>query len=124
MGQEEAAGIENGECAPLVTELRVLGKALMTSITDYFFVSAAGFLYVIGEYKLAFWISAFGVVNHAGAAMRAVLDPDWYLHKRMEANLPIDSLSSGIRSLLVIKAIMIGLLSWAAWRAGAHAGYF
>ena len=96
----------------------------MMNITDYFFLGFAGFFYVIGEYKLTFWISAFGIVNHAGAAVRAVVNPDWYIRKRMEANLPVDLFNSGIRSLLMIKAIMIGVLSWAAWRAGVQAGYF
>ena len=96
----------------------------MTNITDYVFVGVAGFFYVIGEYKLAFWISAFGIVNHAGAAVRAVVNPDWYIRKRIEANLPVDFFNPGIRGLLVVKTIMIGVLSWAAWRAGIHAGYF
>ncbi|MGT2503769.1 hypothetical protein ACVOMS_29145 [Bradyrhizobium guangxiense] len=96
----------------------------MTGITDYFFVGFAGFLYVIGEYKLAFWFSAFGIANNAGAAVRAVVDPDWYMRKRLEANLPVDFFNSGIRSLLAIKVIVIGVLFWAAWRAGTHAGYF
>ena len=91
---------------------------------DYFFLGFAGFFSVIGEYKLAFWISTFGILNHAGAAVRAVLDPDRYLRKRVEANLPVDFLNSGIKGLLVIKAIMIVVLSWAAWRAGTRAGYF
>jgi hypothetical protein len=96
----------------------------MTSIADYFFVGFAGFFYVIGEYKLAFWISAFGIVNHAGAAVKAIVNPDWYIRKRIEADLPVDLFNSGIRSLLVIKVILIGVLSWAAWRAGIRAGYF
>jgi hypothetical protein len=96
----------------------------MTNITDYFFLGFAGFFYVIGEYKLAFWISAFGIVNHAGAAVRAVVNPNWYIRKRLEANLPIDLFNSGIRNLLIIKVIMIGVLSWAAWRAGIQVGYF
>jgi hypothetical protein len=92
--------------------------------TDYFFLGFAGFFSVIGEYKLAIWISAFGILNHAGAAARAVLNPDWYVRKRIEANLPFDLLNSGIKSLLAVKAIMIVVLSWAAWRAGTRAGYF
>jgi hypothetical protein len=96
----------------------------MTSLVDYFFLGFAGFFYVIGEYKLAFWISAFGIFNHAGAAIRAVLNPDWYTRKRIEANLPVDLFNSGIRSLLIIKAIMIVVLLCAAWRAGTKAGYF
>lgn len=99
-------------------------KVRMTNITDYVFFGLAGFFYVIGEYKLAFWISTFGIVNHAGAAVRAVVNPDWYFRKRMEAKLPVDLFNSGIRQLLVIKAIMIGVLVWAAWRAGIRAGYF
>jgi hypothetical protein len=94
------------------------------NIGDYFFVGFAGFFYVIGEYKLAFWISAFGIVNHGGAAVKAIVNPDWYIRKRIEAKLPVDLFNSGIRSLLVIKVIMIGVLSWAAWRAGIQAGYF
>lgn len=93
-------------------------------VVDYFFLGFAGFFSVIGEYKLAFWISAFGILNHAGAAVRAVLNPDWYMRKRIEANLPVDLFNSGIRSLLVIKAIMVVLLLWAAWRAGTRAEYF
>jgi hypothetical protein len=96
----------------------------MTNITDYFFVGFAGFFSIIGEYKLAFWISVFGIVNSAGAAVRAVVNPDWYMRKRMEANLPVDLFNSGIRQLLIIKAIVIGVLSWAAWSAGIQAGYF
>jgi hypothetical protein len=96
----------------------------LTHLTDYIFLGFAGFFSVIGEYKLAFWISAFGIVNHAGAAARAVVNPDWYFRKRIEANLPFDLFDSGVRQLLVIKAIMIGILSWAAWRAGSKAGYF
>ena len=96
----------------------------MTSLADYFFLGFAGFFYVIGEYRLAFWISAFGILNHAGAAIRAVLNPDWYLRKRIEANLPLDLFKSGIRGLLIVKAILIAVLLWAAWRAGTKAGYF
>jgi hypothetical protein len=96
----------------------------MAGITDYFFVGFAGFLSVIGEYKLAFWFSAFGIINSAGAAVRAVVDPDWYIRKRLEANLPVDFFNSGIRGLLAIKVIQIVVLSWAAWREGTHAGYF
>jgi hypothetical protein len=96
----------------------------MANITDYFFVGFAGFFYVIGEYKLAFWISAFRIVNHGGAAVRAVVDPDWYIRKRIKAKLPIDLFDTGIKKFLVIKAIMIGVFSWAAWRAGIKAGYF
>jgi hypothetical protein len=93
-------------------------------LADYFFLGFAGFFSVIGEYKLAFWISVFGIFNHAGAAVRAVLNPDWYMRKCIEANLPVDLFNSGIKSLLVIKAIMIVVLLWAAWRAGTRAGYF
>ena len=93
-------------------------------LADYFFLGFAGFFSVIGEYKLAFWISAVGILNHAGAAVRAVLDPDWYMRKRIQANLPVDLFNSGIKSLLAIKAIMIVVLLWAAWRAGTRAGYF
>ena len=93
-------------------------------IADYFFLGFAGFFSVIGEYKLAFWISASGILNHAGAAVRAVLDPDWYMRKRIEANLPVDFFNSGIKQLLIVKVIMIVVLSWAAWRAGTRAGYF
>jgi hypothetical protein len=62
-------------------------------LADYFFLGFAGFFSVIGEYKLAFWISAFGILNHAGAAVRAVLNPEWYKRKRIEANLPTRNLS-------------------------------
>ena len=96
----------------------------MINITDYFFLGFAGFFYVIGEYKLAFWVSVFGIVNHTGAAVRAVINPDWYFRKRMKANLSVDLLNSGVTNLLIIKAIMVGVLSWAAWRAGMQAGYF
>jgi hypothetical protein len=96
----------------------------MTGLTDYFFLGFAGFFSVIGEYKLAFWISTFGIVNHAGAAMRAILNPEWYMRKRIEANLPVDLLKPGTGGLLIIKTIMIAVLLWAAWRAGTKAGYF
>lgn len=96
----------------------------MTNLNDYFFLGFAGFFSVIGEYKLAFWISAFGILNHAGAPIRAVLNPNWYMRKRIEANLPVDSLKPGIGGLLIVKAIMIAVLMWSAWRAGTKAGYF
>jgi hypothetical protein len=82
------------------------------NIIDYIFFGLAGFFYVIGEYKLAFWVSAFGIVNNAGAAIRAIVNPNWYLRKRMEEDLPIDLSNPGMRGLLVVKAIMIGMLSW------------
>jgi hypothetical protein len=96
----------------------------MMSVFDYVFFGLAGFLYVIGEYKLAFWICSLAIINHAGAAVRAIFDPDWYARKRLEARLPIDLFDSGIKQLLLVKLIVIGILSWAAWRAGKHAGYF
>lgn len=79
---------------------------------------------MIGEYKLAFWICAYRILNNAGAAIRAVADPEWYRRKRMEANFPVDFFETDIRSLLVIKFIVIGVLSWTAWRSGIRAGYF
>lgn len=96
----------------------------MRNFTDYIILSVAGLLYFMGEYKLAFWFSAFGIVNNAGAAIRALVDPDWYLRKRLEANLPIDFFNSGVKGLLLIKVIMVSVLSWSAWRAGVQAGYF
>ena len=96
----------------------------MINIADYIFFGVAGFFYVIGEYNLAFWVSAFGIVNNAGAAVRAIVDPNWYMRKRIDANLPVDLFDTGIRQLLIVKVIMIGVLSWAAWRAGTRAGYF
>lgn len=96
----------------------------MAHLADYIFLGFAGFFYVIGEYKLAFWINVFGILNNAGAALRAIVNPEWYRRKRVDANLPIDLFDSGIRSLLTIKIIVIGALSWAAWRAGVRAGYF
>jgi hypothetical protein len=56
----------------------------MMSVFDYVFFGLAGFLYVIGEYKLAFWICSLAIINHAGAAVRAIFDPDWYARKRRE----------------------------------------
>lgn len=96
----------------------------MIHLADYLFLGFAGFFYVIGEYKLAFWINVFGILNNAGAALRAIVNPGWYRRKRIEANLPIDPFNSGVRSLLVIKIIMIVALSWAALRAGIRVGYF
>ncbi len=96
----------------------------MASITDYIFFGLAGLFYVIGEYKLAFWISAFGIIDNAGGAVRAVVNPEWYIRKRIEANLPIDLFKSGIRAFLVVKVVMIGALLWGAWRAGRQVGYF
>jgi hypothetical protein len=94
------------------------------NIADYVFFGLVGFLYVIGEYQLSFWVCTFRIINNAGAAVKAVVNPDWYTRKRAEANLPFDLFNSGIRELLIVKAIMIGVLSWAAWRAGRLAGYF
>lgn len=94
------------------------------AIFDYFFVGAAGFLYVIGEYKLAFWLTVFGIVNSVGAVVRALINPDWYHQKRAEAGLAPDFSGTGIKSLLVIKIAVVCVLLWAAWRAGEKAGYF
>jgi hypothetical protein len=91
-------------------------------MADYLFVGFAGFFHVIGEDRLAFWICVFGILNNAGAAARAVVDPAWYLHKRVEAGLDADP--SGIKWLVAIKVVIVAALLWLAWRSGVKVGYF
>ena len=82
-----------------------------------------GIFYAMGQYKLAFWLIVFAIANGAGAALRAIINPDWYFEKRVEAGLGVDLFNSGIRSLLITKAIIVALLAWAALYVGEKAGY-
>lgn len=96
----------------------------MPTIFDYIFFGASGLMYVVGEYKLAFWLCVLTIANNVGAAAKALINPDWYHQKRAEAGLGPDFSGSGIKSLLVTKVIVVSVLLWAAWRAGEKAGYW
>jgi len=63
------------------------------------------------------------IISGAGAAVRAIVDPDWYNEKRIQAGLGFDMMGSGVRQLLITKAILIALLAWAAWHVAEKAGY-
>ena len=85
-----------------------------------------GVLFLLGQYKLAFWLIVLAIISGLGAVVKAVINPSWYAEKREEAGLETDffNLSKHIASLIVTKAIVVLVLAFIAWYLGAKAGYF
>ena len=59
--------------------------------------------------------------------MMALRNPHWYMHKRIEAGIPVEidimDPDKVIRSMIMTKLVVIGALSWAAWYIATKAGY-
>ena len=55
----------------------------------------------------------------------ALINPDWYSHRRMKAGLEVDYFNSrkGVGSLIVTKAIIIAALLWIARYVAEKGGY-
>lgn len=96
----------------------------MITLGVYVFLTAL--LWYTGYFTLAFWVVVFVILQSAFGAARAIINPDWYQTRRMEAGLDIRFLNArhGVSSLIVTKLILIGILSFVAWKLGQNAGYF
>ncbi len=86
-----------------------------------------GIFYLTGLYGLALLSIVLAIVLSAGAALKAVLNSDWYFQQRAQAGLQrgLDILNpnKGIGSLVITKAIIIAVLAWLAWYIAGKAGY-
>jgi hypothetical protein len=84
-----------------------------------------GFFYLTGQYGLALLLIVLAIISGAGAALMAIVNPDWYFKRRLQAGLDVDIFNErkGIVSLLVTKVIVIALLTWVAWYIAEKAGY-
>jgi hypothetical protein len=81
----------------------------------------AAMFYFVGRPQFAFWLIVLSIISGLGAVLRSIADPVWYMQKRVEAGLDP---GNGIGELVFHKAILIGILSIAAWWLGRAAGYF
>jgi hypothetical protein len=84
-----------------------------------------GVFYLTGRYNMALLLLVLAIISGAGATIMSVVNPDWYFQRRIQAGLEVDLFNPGkaIRSLLVTKAIVIGLEVWAAYYVAQTAGY-
>jgi hypothetical protein len=85
----------------------------------------AGFFYLIGSYGLSLLVIGLAIVSGAGAVVMAIADPHSYQSKRAQAGLEIDFINpyKGIGAMLVTKAIIIGVLLFAAHHVAKQGGY-
>ena len=81
--------------------------------------------YFNGQYGLALLLILLAIISGLGAVVRSIANPNWYIQKRMQAGLDVNAFSpgKGIGSLIVTKAIVIAILTWAAWYIATKAGY-
>jgi hypothetical protein len=81
--------------------------------------------YLTGNYGWALPVIALSIVSGVGVVVMALINPDWYSHRRAQAGLEIDYFNSrkGIGSLIVTKAIIVALLLWAARYIAEKGGY-
>ena len=80
-----------------------------------------GALYLMGYYGGAFWVVLFAIANGALGAMKATLNPSWYMAQQMEAGL--EPTMPGA-ALYVNKAVVLTVLGVVAWYLGYLADYF
>ena len=95
-------------------------QAALEMITVGVAVLAAVF-YFTGSFVSAFWLIVLAILSGLGAVARAVIDPGWYLQKRVEAGLDPQL---DLKGLLLTKGILIVVLVGLAWHIGSRAGYF
>jgi hypothetical protein len=88
-------------------------------------VLLAGLFYLMGWYGLSLIVIALSIVSGAGAVVRAIADPHSYQNKRAHAGLDIDFVNPyrGIGGLLITKALVIGVLLFAAYYVAERGGY-
>lgn len=76
--------------------------------------------YFLGAYAVAFWVTCFAIVNGILAVARTLVNPNWYLRRRLEAGLePV----LDIKGLLIGKGVIILPLCALAWYFAGLAGY-
>jgi hypothetical protein len=92
---------------------------------DLGIAAVGGFFYLTGQYTAALLLIVLAIISGAGAALLAIVNPDWYFEKRTHAGLDVDIFNprKGIASLLVTKLVIIAGLSWGAWHIAEKAGY-
>ncbi len=86
-------------------------------------VAGVAIFYFLHWYSWAFWILVFAIVNGLLGTIRAVIDPDWYFHKTMAADVEWNFIGSNYTGLFVNKAIVLAILLPLAWYMGTLAGY-
>lgn len=87
---------------------------------ELFLAVIAALCYFTGYYSWAFWIVLFAIINGLIAVGKAIVDPTWYMTKRMEADLDPGNGLSGLITMKIIATIVLGAVAW--WLAGL-AGY-
>ena len=81
-------------------------------------------LYFTGLYGFALILIGLAIISGVGAVIKSIVNPDWYYQQRMQAGLDVDFFSNKqIRSLILTKIVVVGLLLWAAWHIAVKAGY-
>jgi hypothetical protein len=92
---------------------------------DVGIVVVGAIFYFTGHYNLALILILLAIISGVGAVVRSIASPDWYFQKRIQSGLDVDFFDpgKGIGSLIVTKAIIIAVLTWAAWHIATKAGY-
>jgi hypothetical protein len=89
------------------------------------FIISTGWAYFKGSYDWTLLLVMLSIISGVGAVVMAIAKPDWYFNKRLEAGLDVDFSNprKGIGGLVIVKAIAIPFLLWAAWHIAGKAGY-
>jgi hypothetical protein len=78
--------------------------------------------FVFGQATWAFWLLIASFFNGLLAFLRTLIDPDWYISRRMAAGLPID-VYNPTASFKVNKTVSLTVLAGVIFFLGRHVGY-
>jgi hypothetical protein len=95
--------------------------ALLESLMDVGLAAVAAALYFSGFPNWAFWVLFGAFVSGFFAAWRFLVDPPWYIQKRLHPGLEFND---KVEVLTVAKIVRTAMLGAAAWWLGSTAGYF
>ncbi|MCA8893128.1 MAG: hypothetical protein KDA56_15215 [Hyphomonas sp.] len=91
----------------------------------FFFLLAGAIAYFLKAYVVALVFIGLSILDQALVLIRATIDPDWYIQRRIEAGQPVDLLRPGkqIIRLIVTKVLLIWILGFIAFHVSREAGF-
>jgi|TARA_R110001632_G_scaffold62488_1_gene150030 hypothetical protein len=92
----------------------------------FFFLIAAGIAYFLKAHVVALVFVGLSIAEQLLVMLRASIDPEWYIHRRIEANQDVDLMRPGkhVIWLIVTKVMFLWILGFFAYHVSREAGLF
>ena len=87
---------------------------------------AAGIAFFLNAFFVSLVLIALAILENTLVILRATLDPDWVLRRRIEAGVHVDfsNPSKHIFGLISTKVLLLWVLGFFAYRVSVAGGFF